>query len=305
MDSRRDADVTGEGRGRDADVTAEGSDTYAADHTTATALVPRREQTVDFYGDGIPVAQTPDGGLYVALRPITDHLGLAFGSQRNRALRDRVMAPRMRPILMTAADGRQRELLCLPLDLLPGFLFGVTTGRVRPALVDKIDRYRADCFRVLWETFRGDVTAETAPGGGETVVSGAALALEIATAVRHLAQNQLEIEGRLADVAGRQDVMADYLRGFITQTNQRLGSLERATATAATISETQAAEIALAVKAVGQRLEARGDREGYAKVYAALYRRYSISTYKALPAARFAEVRDWLHDWYRELTDEG
>lgn len=290
--------------GREADVTAEGSDTHTGD--TATALAPRREQTVDFYGDGIPVAQTLDGGLYVALRPITDHLGLAFGSQRNRVLRDRVMAPRVRTVLMTAADGRQRELLCLPLDLLPGFLFGVTTGRVRPALVDKIDRYRADCFRVLWETFRGDSTPSLAPSGGEiTTVSGAALALEIATAVQHLAQNQLEIEGRLADVAGRQDVMADYLRGFIVETNQRLTSLERATATDAAISEAQAAEIALAVKAVGQRLETRGDREGYAKVYAALYRRYSISTYKALPAARFAEVRDWLHGWYQEVTDEG
>jgi hypothetical protein len=122
MNSRRDADVT--------DVTGEGRDARAAGDTTA--LMPRREQTVDFYGDGIPVAQTPDGGLYVALRPITDHLGLAFGSQRNRVLRDRVMAPRARTVLMTAADGRQRDLLCLPLDLLPGFLFGVTTGRVRP-----------------------------------------------------------------------------------------------------------------------------------------------------------------------------
>ena len=95
-------------------------------------------------GDGIPVAQTPDGGLYVALRPITDHLGLAFGSQRNRVLRDRVMAPRVRTVLMTAADGRQRELLCLPLDLVPGFLFGITTGKVRPDLVDKLEAIVAE-----------------------------------------------------------------------------------------------------------------------------------------------------------------
>jgi len=58
------------------------------------ALVPRREQAVDFYGDAIPVAQTPDGGLYVALRPITDFLGLDFSAQRRRVLRDEVIAPR-------------------------------------------------------------------------------------------------------------------------------------------------------------------------------------------------------------------
>lgn len=288
-------------------MTAKGSGMHTVDNTTA--LAPQREQTVDFYGDGIPVAQTPDGGLYVALRPITDHMGLAFGSQRNRVLRDRVMAPRVRNLLMTATDGRQRELLCLPLDLLPGFLFGVTTGRVRPALVDKIDRYRADCFRVLWEAFRGNVlapsttpTAPTAPT--EAAVSGAALALEIATAVQHLAQNQLEMERRIDDVAGRHDVMADYLRGFIVETNQRLTSLERAMASDATISTAQAAEIALAVKALGQRMKVLGDGEGYAKVYAEMYRRYRINTYKNLPVADYEETMAWLHGWYQELTGD-
>src|SRR5207244_10038462 len=124
---------------------------------------------------------------------------------------------------------------------------------------------RADCFRVLWEAFRGAGVPPTTTE--EAALSGAALALEIATAIQHLAQNHLEIERHLADVAGRQDVMADYLRGFIVQTNQRLTALESATGRDATITEAQAAEIALAVRAVGQRLETRGDREGYAKVY--------------------------------------
>ena len=276
--------------------------------TGDTALVPVREQRVDFNGDSIPVAQAPDGTPYVALRPITDYLGLAFSPQRRRVLRDEVLAARLRTILMTAADGRRREVLCLPLDLLPGWLFGVTPSQARPEVVDKLKRYRADCFRVLWEAFKGEaahpVSTDT-EADTRVAPSGAALALEIATAVQHLARNQLEIEGRLADVAGRQDMMADYLRGFIVDTHQRLHALEQATATEVTINEAQAAEIALAVKAVGQRLEAGGDREGYAKVYAALYRRYSISTYKALPAARFPAVRDWLHAWYEEVAGEG
>jgi len=271
------------------------------------ALVPRREQRVDFYGDAIPVAQTPDGGLYVALRPITDFLGLDFSAQRRRVLRDEVMAPRARPVLITAADGRQREQLCLPLDLLPGWLFGVTTARVRPALIDKINRYRGDCFRVLWEAFKGETGAGAAgpderPTATAVAASGAALALEIATAVQHLARNQLEMEDRLADVAGRQDVMADYVRGFIVETNQRLSALEQTTGQGAMITDGQAAEISLAVKAIGQRLQAAGNGEGYAQVYSALYRRYRISAYKSLPAARYEEAMGWLHHWYLEVA---
>jgi len=277
-------------------------------HEGSVVLRPVREQSVDFQGDGIPVAQAPDGGLYVALRPITDHLGLAFGSQRLRVLRDRILAPRTRTMVMTAADGRQRDLLCIPLDLLPGYLFGITTGRVRPELVDKLDRYRADCFRVLWQAFKGDadmVVDEQSIATGttmESAPSGAALALEIATAVQHLARQQLDMEERLADVAGTQTVMADYVRGFIIETNHRLTALERATATEATITEAQAAEVSLAVKAVGQALQAAGNREGYAQVYSALYRRYRVSAYKSLPARSYDEVMDWLHRWYLEAA---
>jgi len=269
--------------------------------STTTALVPRRQQTVDFYGDHIPVAQGPDTTLYVALRPIADFLGVDFSSQRRRVLRDEVMAERVRPVLMTAADGRQRELLCLPLDLLPGWLFGVTVSKVRPDLQEKLRRYRGECFRILWEAFTSGVE-ESAIAASEGLVSGAALALEMATAVQHLARNQLDMESRLAHVAGRQEVMADYLRGFISETNQRLTTLERVATPHARVSETQAAEIALAVKNVGQHLAAHGDRGGYAKVYSELYRRYGISSYKSLPGASYEEVMMWLHGWYRELA---
>lgn len=129
--------------------------------TEPTALVPQRERTVDFYGDDIPVAQAEDGTLFVALRPITDFLGLQFSAQRRRVLRDDVLAERLRPVLMMAADGRQREQLCLPLDLLPGWLFGVTPGQARPEIMAKLKRYRADCFRVLWQAFAGDASALT------------------------------------------------------------------------------------------------------------------------------------------------
>jgi hypothetical protein len=269
--------------------------------TDATALIPQSEQIVDFYGDGIPVAQMADGALYVALRPITDFLGIDFSSQRRRVLRDEVLAPRVRSVLLTAEDGRQREMFSLPLDLLPGWLFGVTVSKVRGDLVDKLTRYRADCFRVLWDAFRTE-TARVTPT--DAPISGAALALEIATAVQHLARQQLEMEGRLADVAGRQEVMAEYLRSFISQTNQRLATLERHTAIDATIIDAQAAEISLAVKNVGQRLATRGDREGYARVYAELYRRYRISSYKNLPATHYEDVLTWLHGWYQELDSD-
>ena len=56
------------------------------------------------------------------------------------------------------------------------------------------------------------------------------------------------------------------------------------------------------MKNVGQRLAAQGDRNGYAKVYSEMYRRYRISSYKNLPAARYEEVLAWLAGWHKDLS---
>jgi hypothetical protein len=264
----------------------------------AGALVPLREQVVDFYGDTLRAAQTADETIYVPLRPICDQLGLDWASQYQRLRRDAVLLEEMRSVVVTTTDRGGRAMVCLPLDLLPGWLFGINAARVKPELQAKITRYRRECFRVLWQAFRQDIVPGPEPA---RELSGAALALEIATAVQHLAQQQLALEGQLGQVAGRQEVMADYLRGFIQRTEGRLTSLELQLSAGATISEAQAAEIALAVKNVGQRLAAQGDQAGYAKVYSELYRRYRISSYKNLPAARYQEVLNWLHGWHGEL----
>jgi hypothetical protein len=264
-----------------------------------TALVPVHEQTVLFYGDPIPVAQTPEGELYVPLRMLAEFLGLDARSQRHRVNRDRVLSSRGRSVVLQRSDGKRVPMFCLPLDLLPGWLFGVDTARVRPELVEKLERYRAEAFRVLWQAFKGDVLpVATTP---ITDLSGAALALEIATAVQHLARQQLDIEGRLSDVTGRQEVMAQYLKGFIQKTEGRLHNLELYLNTGATISEAQAAELALAVKNVGQRLASKGDKGAYSKVYSEMYRRYRVSSYRNLPASQYDEVLAWLHHWYEEL----
>src|SRR3712207_3198976 len=107
----------------------------------ATSLVPQLQKVVHFYDDPITVALVADD-IYVPLRPIVEALGLSWGSQRNRVQRDEVLASQVRQVTMAGADGRQRDLVCIPLDTLPGWLFGITTSRVRPELQPKLSRYR-------------------------------------------------------------------------------------------------------------------------------------------------------------------
>jgi hypothetical protein len=272
----------------------------AEEFEASAALVPVRQQQVDFYGDVLLAGQLADGTILVPLRPICEALGLVWAAQYNRLKRDQVLAPALTVSVTETIQG-PRPMLCLPLKLLPGFLFGLQPSRVKPELRDKIVRYQQDCYEVLWNAFKADIL----PTPPTTGASGAALALEIAEAITALARQQLALEGRFDGLEGRVGTMADYLRGYIVKSEQRFDALELRLSEGTTISEAEAAELALHVKTVAAALEAQGRANGYQRVYAELYRRFRIASYKNLPRARYAEALAWLAAWAQELEGQG
>lgn len=84
------------------------------------ALIPRAVREVTFYGDMLLIALVGDVP-YVAIRPIADFIGLDWSSQRHRIQRDEILHEESRLVVMTGADGKQREMFSLPLELLPGW----------------------------------------------------------------------------------------------------------------------------------------------------------------------------------------
>ena len=269
----------------------------------ATTLLPIEVRSVDFYGDEVTGALVrADNALhiYVPIRPICDRLGLDWSGQYQRIKRDEVLSEALRTVRIernesvgiTPTKSRRGDpnSLCLPLKLLPGFLFGISTDRVKDeALRVKIIRYRRECYDALWNAFQHDIlgATELAP---TTDRSGAALAYEIATAVQHLARQQLDFEQRL-----------DKSARWAKQIEDRVTTLELHITPHEPISEGQAAELALAVKTVAHALEVRGTANGYQRVYGELYRRYSISSYQRLPRSRFDQALAWLRAWLGEI----
>ena len=65
------------------------------------ALVPVREQTVDFYGDELIAVEGPDARIYVPLHLICDYLGLSWPGQYERTRRHPVLAEGVRYIRVT------------------------------------------------------------------------------------------------------------------------------------------------------------------------------------------------------------
>jgi hypothetical protein len=58
------------------------------------------------------------------------------------------------------------------------------------------------------------------------------------------------------------------------------------------------------VKAVGLACGKQTGRIEFGAVYGELYRKFEVTSYRLIPAAKFETVMRWLSDWYQSLTNE-
>lgn len=125
------------------------------------AMVPVR-----FHEDTVWAVDV-DGVVYVALKPICENLSLDWSSQHKRLIRDALLSKGM--VVMTIpSPGGEQQTTCLPLDLVPGWLFGIDDRRIAdPAIREKVLAYKLECYRVLYEHFFAAPAPEPEPPPAE------------------------------------------------------------------------------------------------------------------------------------------
>jgi len=112
--------------------------------------------TVDFHGYPL-ITVNRDGEIYVALKPMIEHIGLDWEGQRQRIQRDEVLSGCACVIkVQMPGDDQRRDVLFLPLQYLNGWLFGIDTNRI---LNDEVRRriveYKRECYEVLYRYWHG------------------------------------------------------------------------------------------------------------------------------------------------------
>lgn len=262
----------------------------------SSALVPIEQKEVEFYGDGIIAVRIADGSIHVPVRPICDLLGVDWAGQRRRINRDTVLSEEMRSVAVTSMEGDRlvtREMQCLPVDYISGFLFGINADRVKPELKERVVRYQRECYKVLAEAFQeGRLTAD--PTFDELLVadSPAAQAYKMATAIMQMARQQLLLEAQVNQHTSRLDAYEERLE-LVEST---LGDPGRF------VTPDQAMQISQAVKMVAMELGKRTKKNEYGSVYGQLYRQFAVTSYKQLPASQFEQAMAWLTNWYKRIT---
>jgi len=269
-----------------------------------SALQPAEQKTVLFYDDEITAVRLEDGRVYIPIRPICDTLGLAWSSQLQRIRRDPVLNDELLSVFVTNMESLRggRDVQCLPLDMLHGFLFGINSTRVREDMQERVRRYQRECYRVLSEAFQdGRLTTDTDIDIEALLQqdSPAAQAYQMAMAVVRMARQQLILEARLDTAVSTLTEHGEQL----TDHTERLDQLEAAVG-GKHVTEAQAAQISQAVKAVALAMGKRTKRNEFGGVYGELYRKFSVSSYKAIPQRRFDDVMAFLNEWLQSQISD-
>ena len=257
------------------------------------------QKQVEFYGDQIIAVQMKDGDVLVPIRPICDLVGVTWPSQRNRIGRDAVLSVEARNVSVfvtnTQGQGQRREMLCLPLDYISGFLFGLNADRVKPELRERVILYQRECYRVLAEAFHeGRLTADPVFEELLQQDTDTVQAYKMLQAMVKLARNQILLEARLDDHG---QLLADHGRR-LENIEADLHQKDRY------ISESQATQISQAVKTIAIALGKQTGRNEFGAVWGEFYRRFGIAKYRYLPISRFEEALTWLNEFYQDLTGE-
>jgi hypothetical protein len=113
-------------------------------HSTTSVsakIIPFRQKELLLVDNG--------GEPFVPMKPVVDGMGLDWKSQYAKLQGGRFNST-MVMITTVAGDGRQREMACLPLRKLAGWLMSIHASKVRPDLRDNVIAYQNECDDALW-----------------------------------------------------------------------------------------------------------------------------------------------------------
>lgn len=89
----------------------------------------------------------------VPIKPICDALGVNYPSQYTKLNEDEYLNSVVVLSTTTGGDGKQYEMVCLPLEFIFGWLFTINPKNVKEEAREAVSKYRIECYRALYKHF--------------------------------------------------------------------------------------------------------------------------------------------------------
>ena len=108
---------------------------------------------VEFDGTEL-VGRLHQGQPFVAMKPVVEGMGLDWDRQQKKLKGHPVLSKHLTPLRgVTGSDGKNYQMLCMPLARLPFWLATVNPSKVREVVRDRVVLFQEHAAEVLAEAF--------------------------------------------------------------------------------------------------------------------------------------------------------
>lgn len=148
--------------------------------------------------NGIEIAAVRDEehNFFVPVKPICEAIGVDPEAQRQRIMRHYILGSTAFTLKVVAADDKEREMLCLPLEYVYGWLFTIDANLVAEANRENVKRYQLECYQALYTHFAGSLRRRVEENEAEIkaleAVNEAIKGVKAAKAVQKEAEEHLD-----------------------------------------------------------------------------------------------------------------
>lgn len=89
----------------------------------------------------------------VAVKPVCEILGVAYPPQYTKLKEHPIFGPVITLSVTTGLDGKEYEMVCIPLRYFPGWLFSINPDNVKEEVRDQLIEYQMKCNDILYDYF--------------------------------------------------------------------------------------------------------------------------------------------------------
>ncbi len=290
--------------------------------STTQEIAPVRQADIEFYGDTFIGVMALDNELYISLRQLCESLSLDLKGQTQRIRRTEALKDGLALIPVVASDGKRYPAVCLRVDLVPGWLGGVTTSKIEDeTLRKKLVAFQRDLYKVAWAVFGPEKAAVMPAAQVETLAHEMAGIINRMEAIDEAVSALYDMLGEQSSATKAISVLVEGLQSEINGFRTEVGSLETRTKEAFNvasqklkrlelklnigekITDEQSARIKEGVNHIASEMRKRGTKNPYPEIWGAFDHYFNVPEYRSLPQGKFSEALDWLTRWETDLLE--
>jgi hypothetical protein len=94
-----------------------------------------------------------NGEKLVPIKPICQALGVDFATQKEKIENDEILSSTVGLSPTVAADGKERDMFCIPFKFVFGWLFTINPSNVKEEARETVIQYKLACYEALYQSF--------------------------------------------------------------------------------------------------------------------------------------------------------